>query len=443
MDIAQKMITIIGAQRSGQALARLIVKLNGKTKISEYGAPESISEEFRQWAQSHKVTIEFNGHTQSFIEASDQVVLSPGVRFDAPAVQWAEEKKIPVCGEIEFAAQFCSKPVIAVTGTSGKTTVSTLIYQVLEAAGYKACLCGNIGKSFADYVLDLEDKDFVVLEVSSFQLESTNKFHPHIAVWLNFSQNHLDRHRDMEEYFEAKRKILRSQTLGDFAVLNSNFKLEKCYRSWSLNGNNEGMRIIESEVHSKVLYFNGSDGEYTENQEAVLKVAHILNIKKSICQEVFQNFQGIEHRLEWVKSLNGVDFINDSKATTVESGRWALTHTRCPVLMICGGRDKNSDFSSLSGIVHKQVKKMFVIGEAKDQLCQVFEKVVETEKCSGLESAVLKAKEQSSSGDTILFSPMCASFDMFADFEERGKKFKEIVKKIGTHPTFEQGQVPN
>ncbi len=412
MNLSQKIITIFGAQRSGQALARLVVQLKGQVKISEYGPPDSISEGFRQWVDDHKIAIEFNGHTKEFIEGSDAVVLSPGVHFDAPPIQWAEEQGIPVSGEIEFSAQFCSKPIIAITGTNGKTTVSTLTHQVLESAGYKTVLCGNIGKPFAEYVLDLEDKDFVVLEVSSFQLESTYAFCPHIAVWLNFTQNHLDRHRDMQEYFEAKEKIFANQTFDDFAVLNSN---------------NE--RMCKLRMRSKVCYFNESNG-HTENQAAVLMVARILEIKEEICKKVFQSFKGIEHRLEWVKALNGVDFINDSKATTVESGRWALTHTPGPVLMICGGKDKNSDFFPLVETVHKQVKKMFVIGEAKEKLCKAFEQVVPIECCSDLQESVLKAKERSVSGDTILFSPLCASFDMFANFEERGKKFKEIVNGL-------------
>ncbi len=413
MDLSQTTITVLGAQRSGQALARLIVQLKGTVKISEHGKKENISRAFYQWIKKKNIAIECDGHTKAFIQESDLVVISPGVVFNSLPFQWAKEKGIPIMGEIEFAAQFCDKPIIAITGTSGKTTVSTLIHQVLEKAGYSSVLCGNIGKPFAAYVLDLKDKDFVVLEVSSFQLESTIHFHPHIAVWLNFTQNHLDRHKDMEEYFKAKRKIFSNQTSADFAIL---------------NGTNEKMKGLK--LKAKVCDFNMLDDQYTENQKAVWAVAQAVGISENICQQVFDHFKGIEHRLEKVRVIDGVQYINDSKSTTVESGRWALKHSQQPLFMICGGRDKNSDFSVLRDTVQKRVKKMLVFGEAKEKLWKAFEKVVEIEKCSDLKEAVLKAKKEAMKGDTIVFSPMCASFDMFKNFEDRGKAFKEIVNQL-------------
>ena len=236
IPIKNKRVTVIGAAKSGQSAAKLIVHHGGKVKISESG-PEKLPAEFKSWAEQHRIAMEWNGHHQDFIEASDVVVLSPGVLFNAPPAQWARAKGIPVIGEIELAYQFCDRPIIAVTGSNGKTTVSTLIHQVIKEAGYGVCLCGNVGMPFSEFVLQSDQKDFFVLEISSFQLESLLEpqsifrsatghgqmhfkgFKPHIAVILNFSQNHLDRHKDLQEYFEAKFQVLRYQTKDQVSLI--------------------------------------------------------------------------------------------------------------------------------------------------------------------------------------------------------------------------------
>lgn len=437
MNITGKKVAIIGGQRSGMALARMVVRLNGQAGISEHGPEDSLSREFKDWASNHKVEVEYGGHTQNFITDSDFVVLSPGVRFDAPPVLWAKAENIPVLGEIEFAAQFCSKPIVAVTGSNGKTTVSTLITQVIRKAGYQACLCGNVGFPFSDFVLDLDDKDYVVLEISSFQLESVldpsspfrkslpdgagamRGFKPRVAVILNFSQNHLDRHKDLNEYFEAKKRIFLNQEVQDFLVLN--------YQDPRL-------RSLSSETKSRAVFFNSPAEENNDivnpNFRAVLKVAQTLGIEERFCRDVFKEFGGVEHRLERVRHLDGVDFINDSKATTAQAALWALENIPKPIVMICGGRDKNIDFSVLAGPVRRKVKRMFVIGEARAKIRRAFDAVIDLEECEGLEEAVVKAKQSAASGDCVLLSPMCASFDMFKDYEERGRVFKEIVNRL-------------
>ena len=431
MDIAGKKIVIIGAKRSGMALARLVTSLNGKAGISEQGPGDCVTQEFKDWAFDHDIASEFNGHTQEFVEEGDLVVLSPGVRFDAPPVGWARDKEIPVLGEIEFAAQFCTKPIIAVTGSNGKTTVSTLIKDILQRGGHRVCLCGNIGFPFSEFVLDLDDKDYVVLEISSFQLESVldpdsplrsgqsvQGFKPYIAVILNFSQNHLDRHKDLQEYLEAKKKVFLNQGQDDFVVLNYNdLQLKK----------------LASEARSRVVYFDSPSEERKSsnpNYSAVLEVGKILGVDEESCREVFQEFRGIEHRLEKVRDLDGIDFINDSKATTVEAARWALRNIDRPIVMICGGKDKNIDFSVLTEPVQQKVKKIYAIGEARQKIRQAFDAVTGFEECEGLEEAVVKARKNASEGDCVLLSPMCASFDMFTDFEHRGRVFKEIVHRL-------------
>lgn len=431
MDIKNKTVTILGAQRTGMALARLAARLGGTAKISEKGGESAVPEDFRQWAKQHGVACEFQGHTRSFIEDSDVVVLSPGVPMRVPAVEWAKAKNIPVLGEIEFAFQFCPKPVIAVTGSNGKTTVVTLIHQVLEAGGYRGCLCGNIGSPFSSYVLDLADKDFVVLETSSFQLETVadpgtpgiRGFKPYIAVVLNVNQNHLDRHKDFQEYFDAKKRIFLNQDAGDYAVLNDQ---------------DTGLKKLAPQLKSQARFFNAAPLSAPEeadnpNFAVVREVAAILGISGDVCARVFKSFKGVEHRLEMVRQVDGVNFINDSKATTAQAAIWALERLNSPVVMICGGRDKNIDFSVAAPFVRRKVRKMIVIGEARAKLKKTFEGVVAIEECDTLPCAVLKAKETAQKGDNVLLSPMCTSFDMFANYEERGRCFKALVHNLPAH----------
>jgi len=417
IGFTNKKVVIIGAQRSGQAAARLAFQLGAQVFISENAPKEKIHSEFKKWVADNRIVVEYGGHSRNIIEKSDLVVLSPGVFKDALPVKWAKAKNISVISEVELAYQACPCPIIAVTGSNGKTTVATLIKELMEQSGKNVCLCGNIGSAFSQYVLGLKEKDYVILEVSSFQLETIDQFKPRIAVFLNFSQNHLDRHKDLEEYFEAKKKIFSNQDQNDYAVLNAS---------------DDWVRGCAEALKAQVFYFNSPKDLETQkyrnpNFLAAYKVAEILGIDKNICQEVFDNFTGVEHRLEWVRSFNGVDFINDSKATTAEASRWALTNISQPVVWICGGREKNIDFSVLKDLVKEKVRKIIAIGEAKEKIADIFRPVGEVEKCGTLEEAVKNAYQFAQKGDCVLLSPMCASFDMFKDFEQRGKIYKELV----------------
>jgi UDP-N-acetylmuramoylalanine--D-glutamate ligase len=409
-NIKHKKVTIIGAARSGIAVADAVLRLGGIAKISESKALEKFSDA--------RVIIEAGGHTKAFIQDSDYVVLSPGVRLDALPVKWAKERSIEVMGEVEFAFRLCPCPVIAVTGSNGKTTTSTVIAEIIKRAGRQVCLCGNIGSPFSKYVLDLKPSDTVVLEISSFQLESTIHFKPHVAVWTNFSQNHLDRHKDLEEYFQAKCKIFANQDSKDFAVLNS---LEPQHRK------------LAEQLKAKVLFFNTSDkpaGVDNPNYLAAIQAAYALGISKDICFKVFSEFKGVEHRLEFVRDFEGVDFINDSKSTTVEAGRWALDRSRKPLVMICGGLDKHLDYSPLKSLVAQKVKHMIAIGQAREIMKSTFGDVVMVDTFTSLEEAIKAARGIAKPGECVLLSPMCASFDMFKDYEHRGRCFKEIVNNL-------------
>jgi len=431
-------VTIIGAARSGIAVADVVLRLGGIAKISEGKALA----EFRDVLDS-RVIVEAGGHTRSFIEDSDYVVLSPGVRLDAVPVTWARAHGIEVMGEVEFAFRLCPCPVVAVTGSNGKTTTSTVIAEIIKRAGRKVCLCGNIGSPFSKHVLDLKASDTVVLEISSFQLESTIHFKPHVAVWTNFSQNHLDRHKDLEEYFQAKCKIFANQDPKDFAVLNYS---------------DDRHRELAEHLKAKVLFFkkiasspsaprndtmvdNPHNGTMVDNFHndvmvdnpnylAAMQAASALGISEDICLKVFSEFKGVEHRLEFVRDLGGVDFINDSKSTTVEAGRWALERALKPMVMICGGLDKHLDYSPLKPLVARKVKHMIAIGQAREIMKATFGDVVAVDTFTSLEEAVKAAREKAKSGEAVLLSPMCASFDMFKDYEHRGRCFKEIVNSL-------------
>ena len=263
------------------------------------------------------------------------------------------------------------------------------------------------------------------MEISSFQLESTIHFKPHVAVWTNFSQNHLDRHKDLEEYFQAKVKIFANQDDNDFAVLNFQ--------------DTEHQKLVK-QLKATVLFFNEIAssprkdtmliGVDNPNYLAAMQAARALGISEDICLKTFAKFKGVEHRLEFVRDLNGVDFINDSKSTTVEAGRWALERAGKPAVMICGGSDKKSNYSPLKSLVAKKIKHMIAIGEIREIMRSTFEDVVAVDTCASLEEAVKAARGIAKSGECVLFSPMTASFDMFKDYEDRGRVFKEIVNSL-------------
>jgi len=431
-NIQNKLVTVIGAQRSGQALARLIVFHQGSVFLSDLGDDQDIDDQFKQWAEENNVQVEFKKHTKEIIQKSDLIVLSPGVKKDAEPVLWAQEKNIPVLGEVEFAFQFCSKPVIAVTGSNGKTTVSNLINNLVKAVDRQAGLCGNVGYPFSDSLIEDKSFDYYVLEISSFQLETVlgskdvermgedfRPFKPFIAVILNFSRNHLDRHEDMEEYLSAKKRIFLNQSQDDFTVLNDS---------------DAQLKALAKDTNGQVIFFNKEKQDVNDsgnpNYSAVREVGNVLEIDHNTITKVLESFKGIEHRLEWVRKINGVDYVNDSKATTTEAGRWAIRNLEKPILLICGGRDKDADFTVLSQIMAERVRKLIVFGEAKNKLIDVFQGVLDVEVCEGLEGAVQTARQLAEEGDCILLSPMCASFDMFRNYEERGKVFKEIVNKL-------------
>ncbi|MFA5286864.1 MAG: UDP-N-acetylmuramoyl-L-alanine--D-glutamate ligase [Candidatus Omnitrophota bacterium] len=408
-----KNILIAGFARSGLASANLLHDLGASVSITD-NSDNAITRQNLKELKSQKIKIELGKHSRDFMKGIDTVIISPGLSNEALPILWAKEARIPVISEIELAWLLCPAQIIAITGTNGKTTVTTLVGKIIEATGKRVFTCGNIGKPFSLEVEKMRDGDYVSLEVSSFQLENIDSFRPKVSVVLNLSRNHLDRYSDMQEYLKAKKRIFKNQDSSDFLVLNYD---------------DPAIRNLNLEAAAKAVYFKAENG-LNSNQSAALAIAGILNIERDIVFNVFRDFKGVEHRMEEVLELNGVRFINDSKSTTTQATVWALNALSCPIILIAGGREKGNDYSEISSLARGKVKSAILIGEAKDRIEKAFAGVIDAEPAATLDEAIKKAVSLAPKGSCVLFSPMCKSFDMFSNYEERGKAFKSIVSEL-------------
>lgn len=410
MDFKHKKITVIGLGSSGKYSALLAHDLGAKVSITESQETPAVGENLK-FFQGLDVKIEIGRHTKDLILGRDLIITSPGVSSDSSPIKWAQELNIPVISEIEFAYLLCPAPIIATTGTNGKTTVTTLIGEVLKKTGRRVFVCGNIGLPFTKVVSQIKKEDFVSLEVSSFQLERIIKFQPKVALILNFTLDHLNRHSDMDEYLAAKKRIFLNQDKEDWAILN--------YQD-------EIVRSLGSQTRAKVLFFN-KDTSVNPNFQAAQLVGQIFGVDQKDCEGIFNSFKGLAHRLEFIDSINGIDFINDSKATNVDSTVWALNRIDKTIILIAGGRDKGADFKVIYDLIKKKVKHLVVIGEATDKIKTHLTGATSIEEADSIGMAINKSFLKAKRGDCILLSPMCASFDMFLNYEDRGDTFKKEV----------------
>jgi len=408
-----KTVVVVGFARSGLACANLLYSLGAHVKVSD-SADNAGTRANLLKLKSPKIQVELGAHNKDFIINNDLLVVSPGLPQDALPLVWARQFAVPVISEIEVASILCAAKIIAVTGSNGKTTVTTLIGRMIEASGRKTFVCGNIGNPFSAVVENIRAEDFVVLEISSFQLETIRDFKPHVAVILNITLNHLDHYNNMREYADAKKRIFINQDKDDFLVLNAD---------------DPALKEIPALAKPKVVFFRKAAG-LNPNQAAVLAVGSTLGIEENLVYKVFKEFKGLEHRMEDVASIKGVKFINDSKATTVDSALWAVNNIPGSVVLIAGGRDKGVDYSLMLNAPSGRIKQAVLLGEAKEKIASVFNGKIPLETASSLEDAVKKAFAKASKGDSVLFSPMCSSFDMFKDYEERGRVFKKIVIEL-------------
>ncbi len=413
-----KQITIVGLARSGLSCANLLDELGARVSVTDSSAGGAALAN-RGRLVSERIAVELGTHTPAFIQGKDLVVISPGVPDTAPPIRWALEAGIPVVSEVEIAWQLCPCRVAAITGSNGKTTVTTLIGRVIEAAGMRSVVCGNIGNPFSGEVSRLSPEDVVVLEISSFQLEHIVSFRPHVAVVTNLNPNHLDRYPGMRAYADAKKRICLNQQPDAYLVLNSEDRFAGEFAA---------------AAKAKTVFFRAEAG-LNPNQAAVSAVASCLGIGPEVCRKVFGSFRGIEHRMEEVARLGGVVFINDSKATTVESCQWALRTLEGPVVLIAGGRHKGLDYRPLLEQARGKLAEVVVIGEAKELIKADLGGELAVSQAGSLEEAVERAYRSARAaagprGAAVLLSPMCASYDMFDSYEHRGRVFKDIVNRL-------------
>jgi UDP-N-acetylmuramoylalanine--D-glutamate ligase len=449
INVKSYKVTVLGARRSGLAAARLLAQQGAKVLLSDLVKIE-IPETVMQELSKHKIAIELGQHSEK-VAQSDFVVLSPGIPNTAPIVREIEVKGIPIVSEIEMAYWLMPEAkVIAVTGSNGKTTTTTLIYELLKDTQYAVFCGGNIGVSFSslipDSYLSRHKPRIFVLEVSSFQLERIIHFRPDVAVVLNVTDDHMDRYEhDIHQYLKAKLNMTRNQQerdsyvyFADDALLKQNLPLRPRKMPFGLTPNPDMLFTADDQN----IYTRDGKILIHRSEIALLGEHNLLNILASLnaistfdipvdhVRQVLCQFTGIEHRLEFVATIDNVAYYNDSKATNVDSVKYALKSFTQPVIVILGGRDKDADFSQLLPYLQKNTKKAILIGEAATKIQQVIKNVIPHIFAESMQAAVLKAHRLAQPGDVVLLSPACASFDMFENFEHRGKVFKEIVHSL-------------
>lgn len=442
MDLANKRVTIIGLSESGLSAAKLLKRIKAQVRISELREEDDVKAKLEALGD---VEAEIGTHTKRFIKQSDLIVVSPGVPLNAEPLLWADDYRIPVIGELELGYMFCKAPIAAVTGTNGKSTVVSILDEMLKANGLKSYLLGNIGRPICEDILDVSPDSVVVLEVSSFQLETIKRFRPKIAVLLNLTQDHLDRYRNMDEYRRTKFRIFGNQRSGDYAVLNYD---DPAVREFSNRINSDvyyfsmSERVRGSYLEGDKLFVDLGDGpaEICRRDDVNLSGAHnlenvlaaslalkLIDAKAGIKSTV-KNFIGLRHRFEPVTQAQGVSFIDDSKSTTVDSTLRALeAFSGKKVILIAGGRDKKSDYSPIRKEIHK-LKYIVLIGEARGKIRDALSSInLPFREAATMEEAVSFSVDIAKEGDTVLLSPMCSSFDMFKDYKERGEAFRQAI----------------
>jgi UDP-N-acetylmuramoylalanine--D-glutamate ligase len=446
MDIKDRKILVVGLARTGVALCRFLAKRGAKVTVTDQAQPGDLAD-FRRDIRGLGV-VEDLGVAQPQWSGYDAIVLSPGVPPELPWLMAARAAGVPVVGELEVAAPFIRRRLIAVSGTNGKTTTTTLLGELLTASGVKTLVGGNIGTPVVSLLGHQEEVDLMVLEVSSFQLDTASHFHPQAAALLNVSPDHLDRYPDFDAYLASKASLFRRQGAGDLRVLNADDPamagldrgLSRAYYfsatrplatgAW-LNHAALKVRLAGGREEAFPLAHIRLQGRHNlENIMAALLLALDAGADPDACREVLATFRGLPHRLEWVADRNGVSFYDDSKGTNVGAVATSLSHFDRPVILIAGGRDKDSDFSLLNDLIAARVKALVLIGETRERLAQVWRGLAPVYLADDMAAAVARAWELSHPGEVVLLSPACASFDMYRDYAHRGQTFQKLVREL-------------
>ena len=450
MDLKNKRVLVVGLGKSGLSAAMFLREQGARVTVSDTRSAVALAKEIPALLEAG-IMVESGGHGLLTFRRQDLIVVSPGVPMDTPEVKQVVAFGLPVIGELELASRYLKGGVVAITGSNGKTTTTTLVGKIFADARRATLVGGNIGLPVIDLVKESTPETVSVLEVSSFQLETIEEFHPHIAVVLNITPDHLDRHGSFESYAAAKTRITENQTAEDFLVLNAE---DKAAQMVALKTRAQiywfsGRRPIKQGafVHGESILFVPREGAKAEPvmpvSEIHLKGAHnVENVLAAVCTAWLAKipaesirasvaaFKAVEHRLELVKLVNGVEFYNDSKATNVDAAMKAVASFAGGIHLILGGKDKDSDYSLMSELLKERVKIVYTIGSAAEKIERQLQGVVKIVPAETLQVAVAKAAKAATVGDVVLLSPACSSFDQFENYEQRGRVFRQLVNEL-------------
>jgi UDP-N-acetylmuramoylalanine--D-glutamate ligase len=447
MELKGKKVLVVGLGKSGLSAALFLRRRGAQVTVSDMRSAAALAKEIPALLE-HGIMVESGGHGLLTFRRQDLIVVSPGVPLDTPELVQVKAFGLSVIGELELAAQFLKGNILAITGSNGKTTTTALTGEILAAAGIETQVGGNIGVPVVDLIEKSTDSSWSVLEVSSFQLESTQLFHPQIAVILNITPDHLDRHGTFENYALAKERISSAQTAADFLVLNADnaraaaaatrssarvywFSLDQpvSQGAWVQDGEVVFRAATDAPIEPilplKAIPLKGAHN--VENVLAAVCAARLTGASPEAIGEAVQSFHAVEHRLEYVATDNGIEYYNDSKATNVDAAAKAIAAFPGCIHLILGGKDKNSNYADLSDLLRKRVKAVYTIGSAAAKIESQIRGIVPIVSCETLDRAVAAARKAAHPGDIVLFSPACSSFDQFENYEHRGRVFKELV----------------
>jgi UDP-N-acetylmuramoylalanine--D-glutamate ligase len=441
MDVTGKRVVVLGLGISGMEAANLLHHHGAQVTVRDNATTGKVAERGALLRQ-RGVQVELGAEVQTDARF-DFGVLSPGINPAAPLVETLHQAGLPMFGELELAYRFCECPIVAITGTNGKTTTTELVHALLSAGGKRSLASGNIGTAFSTAVRESADLDVMVLEVSSFQLENIVDFRPRISVHLNLTPDHLDRYATMEEYAFAKRQVFRNQTSDDYAVLNANLTLPGLMASritFSAEGLPADYQFVDGWLvaHGEQVLEQSRThliGQHNaENMLAALAVADLYHVPRPVAIKALCDYEPLPHRCEKVAEIEGVIYLNDSKATNIDALEKALIAMHSPVVLLAGGKDKGLDFTGLRPLLREKVRAVVLIGQMAEKLSAAWSSAVPCHTCGSLAEAVKEARLLAHRGDTVLFSPGCSSYDMFKSFEDRGDQFRELVKAQAAPP---------
>jgi len=449
VDLSGKRVLVVGLGKSGIAAAHFLHARGARVTVSDSKAEAQLRSEIPALLDKG-IAVETGGHGARTFRDQDLIVVSPGVPYEVPQLVQARALGMPVIGEVELAYRFLKGRVVGITGSNGKTTTTTLVGEILEHAGKPVLVGGNIGTPVISLADESTEQTWSVLEISSFQLETIEKFRASVAVILNITPDHLDRHRTLEGYVAAKARIFENQSAEDFAVLNAddpiclslatNTKARVAF--FSRKSEPQSERKTSAFLRAGKILWRGDAGEQevmavneiplkgahnVENVLAAVAVGMITGCQPAQIRSAVMAFKAVEHRLEYVATIRGVDYYNDSKATNVDATIKALESFPANIHIILGGKDKGSDYSVLKELLRTRVKKVYTIGAAAQKIQSQIAGAAPLEAAETLETAVQRAAEAAAPGDIVLLAPACASFDQFENYEQRGRVFKDLV----------------